>query len=149
MKAMSVPRLRRFASESSWIDDVSTIGSGVSGTSSVGRRCIEIEPVVSVPPLETQLDRRRLPRIGLQREGAVAHRIGRFRRDQAIAVEPRRDHGDVVRPAVLVRAVDQPLAADIEILLLGDDARDLVRAHLPAQAVAAEHEGSPRRSCWR
>ena len=70
----------------------------------------------------------------------MADGIGRFRRDQPVAVEARRDDGDVVGPSHVVRAVDQPLARRHEIWFVGHDARDLVRLHLTAQPVAAQHE---------
>ena len=59
---------------------------------------------------------------------------------QQRAVEARGDDGDVVRPTILVREIDQPLARRYQIRLFGDDARDLVLANLSREAIAAEHE---------
>jgi hypothetical protein len=59
---------------------------------------------------------------------------------QTVAVEASGDHRDVVRAAVLVRAVDQPLAHGHEIVLLRHDARDLVLSDLAGEPVAAQHE---------
>src|SRR5262245_46969013 len=58
------------------------------------------------------------------------------------ALEAEHGHGDVVRPAALVRQLDQ-LAAGVVQRLAHGRARDLVVAHLAVEAVGAQHERVP------
>src|SRR5688572_25693027 len=47
-------------------------------------------------------------------------------------------HGDVVRPAVLVGALDQRVGRDLELARRADDLADLLVTHRSTQAVGAE-----------
>ena len=76
-----------------------------------------------------------------EREHRVPHRLRVLRLRQPLAVELRDDHGDVVRTAILVRAIDElPARGEQIAVALLQDLRDLVLPHEPRQSIGAQHE---------
>src|SRR5689334_9958738 len=70
----------------------------------------------------------------------MSYLVVRIGRTKTGALEPRGDHRDVVRTAILVRMIDQTLARSEEIRLLGDHAGDVVLRYLARESIAAEHQ---------
>ena len=71
----------------------------------------------------------------------MAHALLSLRREQTIALEPRDDHRDVVRSAVLVRTIDQLPARHQQIVVaLREHLCDLVLPHESRQSVRAQHQ---------